>query len=1074
MQKRIAGLVSAVLLPLCALLPAAAQVPYALQHWIPAPPVGVQGGAQLGFAVAGEGDFTIVGAPYHELLGNDSGAVQVFNSSTGELLYVLPNPSPSPSDYFGFSVAISGTWLVVGAPSDNTGAENAGSVYVYDLSSGTPTRPIVTLHNPGPPDGDQFGISVAISGARVVVGARSDDTGAFDAGSAYVYDLSSGTPTAPIATLNNPGPALSDEFGISVAISGTRVVVGAPFDDTGAADAGSAYVYDLSSGTPTAPTATLNNPGPAAGDRFGISVAISGRRVVVGAPFDGDDPTGVFGAGSAYVYDLSSGTPTVPVATLSHPGAGTDDSFGCSVAISGTRVVVGALRGDTGVHNGGSAFVFDLASASPALPVATLNSPTPRFGVQFGYSVAISGVRVVVGEPYGFGTGSAYRYDLDSGTPSVAIATLNKPGPAPRDQFGGSVAISGTRVVVGAALDGTGAFNAGSAYVYDSSSATPTVPIATLNNPSPASGDQFGISVAISGTRVVVGAAFDDTGASDAGTAYVYDLNSRTPTVPVATLNKPGPAATDQFGIAVAISGTRVVVGAPFDDTGALDAGSAYVYDLSSGTPTAPVATLNDPRAAAFNTFGYSVAISGTGVLVGARGDNTGAASAGRAYAYELSSATPTVPVATLNNPNPRSSDLFGYSVALSGKRAAVGTFGSGNPGRAYAYDLSGATPSVPAVTLNNPDAAPIDGFGSSVAISGTRVVVGARRAATAVVGATGSAYVYDFVSGSAPVATLHNPDPALNDLFGNSVGISGTRVVVGTPLDESPETDKGSAYIFDQAPAARALNISTRLAVQAGEKVLIEGFIVSGPANSTKKVMIRGLGPSLSELGFPASLVLTNPYLELNSSDASGLIAVNDDWRETDVSQIPLGFQPKNDQESIIIASLPVGSSGFSIYTAVLKGATGESGIGVTEIYDLDSASSAAQLTNLSTRGFVDGGDNVMIGGFILAGGEAGSRVVVRAIGPSLARAGIANSLRDPTLDLRDANGARLLFNDNWQDNPTQAAELVNLGLAPTDNAEAAVVARIPAGNYTAIVAGNGGQVGIGLVEVYNVGWGE
>jgi hypothetical protein len=140
---------------------------------------------------------------------------------------------------------------------------------VYDLDSSAPSVPVVTLSN-GPAANDQFGTSVAISGSRMVVGAYLDDIGATDAGSAYVYDLSSGTPTVPLATLNNPGPAEEDRFGNSVAISGTRVVVGAYLDDTGATDAGSAYVYDLSSGTPNVPVATLNNPSPAESDFFGL------------------------------------------------------------------------------------------------------------------------------------------------------------------------------------------------------------------------------------------------------------------------------------------------------------------------------------------------------------------------------------------------------------------------------------------------------------------------------------------------------------------------------------------------------------------------------------------------------------------------------------------------------------------------------------------------------------------------------------------------------------------------------------------------------------------------------------
>ncbi len=655
--------------------PARAQVPGTLLHSIPAPPVGVQAGARLGISVAAEGGFTVVGAPFDFAGGAVAGVVKVFDSATGALLFVIPNPSPSPGDRFGISVAISGTRVVVGADFDDTGASNAGSAYVYDLSSGTPTVPVATLNNPGPAVDDNFGYSVAISGTRVVVGALLDDTGANDAGSAYVYDLSSGTPTVPVVTLNNPSPAADDRFGISVAISGMRVVVGAYLDNTGAFRAGSAYVYDLSSGTPTVPVTTLNNPGPASEDFFGLSVAISGTRVVVGAY---QDDTGASDAGSAYVYDLTSGTPTVPVATLNNPGPAVSDNFGVSVAISGTRVVVGAWQDDTGASDAGNAYVYDLSSGTPTVPVVTLNNLS--LGGSFGTSVAISATLMVVGasqdDTGATNAGSAYVYDLSSGTPTVPVATLNNPSPAASDGFGGSVAISGTRVVVGAPYDDTGASAAGITYVYDLSSGTPTVPVAMLNNPDPINFREFGLSVAISGTRVVVGAPDEDAGRNFVGVAYVYDLNSGTPTVPVATLNNPRPADFGIFGFSVAIDGTRVVVGTPLDDTAGADAGSAYVYDLSSGTPTVPVATLNNPAPgpALQAAFGFAVAISSTRVVVGAYYDDTGASEAGSAYGYDLSSGTPTVPVATLNNPGPAILDRFGYSVAIDGTTIAVGT----------------------------------------------------------------------------------------------------------------------------------------------------------------------------------------------------------------------------------------------------------------------------------------------------------------------------------------------------------------------------------------------------------------
>jgi hypothetical protein len=191
---------------------------------------------------------------------------------------------------------------VVGASGDGTGAPFDGSAYVYDLSSPTPTVPFAILNALSPAVLEYFGGSVSVSGNTVVVGAAADSTGAVSAGSAYVFDLGSMTPTVPIATLYNPSPAYMDFFGSSVSVSGNNVVVGADSDDTGGFDAGSAYVYDLNSMTPTVPIATLNNPSPADFDYFGRSVSVSGNTVVAGAP--GDDLGGPFD-GSAYVYTLA-------------------------------------------------------------------------------------------------------------------------------------------------------------------------------------------------------------------------------------------------------------------------------------------------------------------------------------------------------------------------------------------------------------------------------------------------------------------------------------------------------------------------------------------------------------------------------------------------------------------------------------------------------------------------------------------------------------------------------------------------------------------------------------------------
>jgi hypothetical protein len=248
---------------------------------------------------------------------------------------------------------------------------------------------------------------------------------------------------------------------------------------------------------------------------------------------------------------------------------------------------------------------------------------------------------------------------------------------------------------------------------------------------------------------------------------------------------------------------------------------------------------------------------------------------------------------------------------------------------------------------------------------------------------------------------------------------------------------------------------------VQTGNSVVIGGFIISG--NDTKNVAVRGIGPSLAAFGI--SDALADPILELRAGDGS-LIRSNDNWQDDSLQAAQLtalGLAPTNSKESALVAPLQPAA-----YTAILAGNNQGTGVGLVEIFDTNG-SAAAQLANISTRGFVRTGENVMIGGFIL-GGNNNTRVVVRGIGPSLAQFGLTPVLDDPTLELRDHNGALLVSNDNWQDDSVSAGELSANGFALSDPKEAGIFASLPAGQFTAILAGKNGGVGIGLVEIYNL----
>jgi uncharacterized delta-60 repeat protein len=273
-----------------------------------------------------------------------------------------------------------------------------------------------------------------------------------------------------------------------------------------------------------------------------------------------------------------------------------------------------------------------------------------------------------------------------------------------------------------------------------------------------------------------------------------------------------------------------------------------------------------------------------------------------------------------------------------------------------------------------------------------------------------------------------------------------------------------------------RALNISTRVLVgvccaesshgddplvATGENAGIGGFIITG--SDPKHVLLRAIGPSLSGFGVPGAL--QDPVLELHGPGGFATITSNN-WRDNQETAIQAtGIAPTNDFESAVDATLPPGA-----YTAVVRGNGNTSGVALIEAYDL-AQDAFSNLANISTRAFVGTGDNIIIAGFVLGDGDGDERIVVRGIGPSLTAFGVANALANPTLELRDGNGALLLSNNDWQDDPAQAAELTAAGLAPINNLESGLAATLPPGPYTALLAGLNNGTGVGLVEVYDLG---
>jgi subtilisin-like proprotein convertase family protein len=256
----------------------------------------------------------------------------------------------------------------------------------------------------------------------------------------------------------------------------------------------------------------------------------------------------------------------------------------------------------------------------------------------------------------------------------------------------------------------------------------------------------------------------------------------------------------------------------------------------------------------------------------------------------------------------------------------------------------------------------------------------------------------------------------------------------------------------FDLEPPVLG-NISTRLPVQTGDNALIGGFIVTG--TQPKDVIVRALGPSL-----PVPGKLSDPTLELRDGKG-GLIMFNDDWQDTQAAAIiATGIPPTNSLESAIVATLPANNSN---YTAIVRGLNNATGVGLVEVYDLNR-NADSRLANISTRGLVETGNDVLIAGTIALGWPA-QRVIIRALGPSLP---VAGKLSDPTLELRDESGTLIASNDDWRSD--QESEILSTTIAPTNNLESAIVTTLPANgaNYTAIVRGFNDATGVGLVEIY------
>ena len=705
---------------------------------------------RLGAAVDIDGDTIVVGAPLPGASGFGGSAAFVFGRDTGgvgawgqQAELHIPVATAVP-EYFGISVAVDGDTVVVGAPDDDG---YAGGAYVFELDEAGSWGHAATLGRSDPDVAEGFGYAVDVNGTTAVVGTRGS---AVDRGAAYVFERDEGGAGAwgQQAHLTSTA-SLGGGYGRAVAVDGDTIVIGAPGHDGGGIDAGLVQVYRRA-----APGASWQRDerwfGSSVDEEFGSSVAIDGTTVAVGTLIRDEpihDGVGIH-AGGAYVFDVDEGEASrhALTAQLSLP----HDHFGASVAVSGDAVMVGAYLTDTAGFDAGSASVFerDLGGVGAWGRRVTLGADL-SYGDLFGFSVAVSGDTALVGAP------NDDMLRRDSGAVFLFVRAPNGAWALDRkltaldasvtQRFGWSVALDGDTAVVGVPRDRERGSVAGAFYVFGRDVGGPGAwgQEAKLWPAAVASGDQLGSAVAVRGDTIVVGAPLSDElrdGLSyrDIGSAHVFGRDAGGAWIEQATLRPGAPDPDARFGSAVAVDGDVAVVGAPRHG----GAGAAFVYERDTGGTDAwgqTAGLAGDPST--FSGFGTAVDVDDVTVVVGAPHSDLQQPDGGAAYAYMKDAATGLwTSQGTLQVTEPSRLRELGVAVAVHGDTAVVGDMSAD---LAYVFTRD---PAVGVWTqqdrVEDPEGSSGDRFGNAVALDGATAVVAANWAADAAAASSGAVSV--------------------------------------------------------------------------------------------------------------------------------------------------------------------------------------------------------------------------------------------------------------------------------------------------------------------------------------------
>ena len=808
----------------------------------------------FGNAVAISGDYIVVGAVEDDSEGNNVGSAYLFKKSQNDNSIIqiakIEASDFEAGDKFGHSVAIDGDYILIGALDEDTNGTDAGSVYLFKLLSDQSTvEEIAKIQANDIQTGDKFGTSVSISGNYIAVGAKYGDTNdSLDTGAAYIFKIDEDKSTVDqIGKLSHDELSTEDYFGYSVSIDQEYIVVGAYGSDRQKSDAGAAYLYKISSDDSNITLVDkIYAYNPSADDNFGKSVSIDGDYIVIGSD---DEDSHAIDAGSAYVYKKTDDDNLSFVVKLQASDLKANDHFGNQVSLSGDTVLVGSYGIFDKADTAGSVYLYDIEPYSRLYiynetdtieikegikDVYTIDASSPVGEVTFELDGIDSDDFVLVDNQLSFLATTSFENPTDDDLDNIYQVTITIDNGAGHsktmdinvivtnqnhiqtakiqsndieayDRFGSAIAVDGEYIVIGAEHEDTGAQKAGSAYLFKKLADGQIIQTAKITPSDPQENDFFGSSVAISANLIVIGAYGKDTLESDAGSAYLFRIESNgTSVTQLAQFNASDADSDDFFGFSVAIDGDNIIVGAQGQDSAGSGSGRAYLFKKMPNDSVMQINTIQHLNPNDYDGFGYTVSISGAYIAVSANEWKRDAEYAGSVYIFKSSlEGTNIEQITKLRLENARSYDHFGDALSISGEFILIGAYGEDSfgdrAGSAYLYKKTSDDSSVRLLgQITASDIQAGDNFGYALAMKDRAFVIGARNEDT-IAGNSGSAYIFELDSDDTPVeiTKIRATDAESEDAFGSAVAIDGNLTAVGAYREDSNGIGAGSVYIF-------------------------------------------------------------------------------------------------------------------------------------------------------------------------------------------------------------------------------------------------------------------------------------